>query len=108
MLLKCFEVFLSIFPQMLNFDLTDIASLLEVPGLYDLLNKVILTQISNYLVLPNMLSFSFSDKVDVKQLRYIEPKVWVYCHVNIQRGHTCVWKFVYLPLKLNMLNGVKT
>ena len=62
---------------MLNFDLTDIASLLEVPGLYDLLNKVILTQISNYLVLPNMLSFSFSDKVDVKQLRYIEPKVWV-------------------------------
>lgn len=74
---------------MLNFDLTDIASLLEVPGLYDLLNKVILTQISNYLVLPNMLSFSFSEKVDVKQLRYIEPKV-SYIYLTYQFDPNCL------------------
>lgn len=61
--------------QAIGFDLTDVASVFEIPGLYNLLKKGILSYISQYLVLPNMLTFSLSDAVTQEKLKIIEPKV---------------------------------
>lgn len=60
---------------MLNFEFTDVARVLDIPGLHELLRAALLTQISNYLVLPNKLAFSLASSVDAGQLRYVEPKV---------------------------------
>ena len=61
--------------QSLHFELTNIASVLEIPGLYDMLNKAILSYVSDYFVLPNMLTFSLSDAVDQAMLKTVEPRV---------------------------------
>ena len=61
--------------QMVNFEFTDVARVLEIPGLHELLQTALMTQLANHLILPKKITVSLCSTVDVAQLRYIEPKV---------------------------------
>ncbi|XP_067937410.1 extended synaptotagmin-2-A-like [Watersipora subatra] len=79
----------------LNFALTDVARVLEIPGLHALLTATILTQIGNYLILPNKLIYCLSSSVQPAQLLHTEPKGVLRVHLveakNL-RGHDLTTK----------------
>ena len=63
--------------QIFDFSQTDIARVLEVPGLHEFLRTAILTQISNYMILPNKITTCLSSSVVAAQLRHVDPKVGI-------------------------------
>lgn len=59
----------------IDFNLVGVADLLDMPGLSDMLRKIIVEQIGAIMVLPNKLPISLSDEVPSIALRMPEPEV---------------------------------
>uniref|UniRef100_T1J7Z1 Extended synaptotagmin-2 n=1 Tax=Strigamia maritima TaxID=126957 RepID=T1J7Z1_STRMM len=57
----------------IDFNLTNVADVLDLPGISDMLHKIVIEQISNLMVLPNKLTIKLSDTVPSKVLRFTEP-----------------------------------
>ncbi|XP_074653723.1 extended synaptotagmin-2-like isoform X6 [Tubulanus polymorphus] len=57
-----------------NFNLTNLADALDVPGLSDILRGVICEQIANFLVLPNSIPVSLCDNIDLSRLQHPQPQ----------------------------------
>jgi len=74
---------------MLDFDLTNVASVLGLPGLYSLLRKALLTQLANYMVLPNKIVLPLSQEISASHLKFSEPKVHAICCFV---GSSCRWQ----------------
>lgn len=60
-----------------DFNLVGIVDLLDMPGLSDMLRKIIVEQIGAVMVLPNKLPITLSDEVAAHDLKMPEPEV---CH----------------------------
>ncbi|CAG2053037.1 unnamed protein product [Timema podura] len=58
----------------IDFNLVGVADLLDMPGLSDLLRRVIVEQIANMMVLPNKLPIKLSDLVPSRLLKIPEPE----------------------------------
>ena len=63
--------------QSLDFDLTDVANVLDTPLLSNTLRSVLIDQISYYLVLPNKIPIQMVENVNMDALRYPIPQVCV-------------------------------
>ncbi|XP_072173844.1 extended synaptotagmin-2-like [Diadema setosum] len=58
----------------IDFNLTNLADLLDVPGLSNLLHGILEDQLACFLVLPNRIPLTLIDSVDINDLRYPMPK----------------------------------
>uniref|UniRef100_A0A146M9W3 Extended synaptotagmin-2 n=1 Tax=Lygus hesperus TaxID=30085 RepID=A0A146M9W3_LYGHE len=65
----------------IDFNLVGVADLLDMPGLSDMLRKIIVEQISAMMVLPNKLPIVLSDTVPHKVLKFPEPQGVLRVHV---------------------------
>lgn len=59
----------------IDFNLVGIVDLLDMPGLSDMLRKIIIEQIGAIMVLPNKLPITLSDMVPAAALKMPEPEV---------------------------------
>lgn len=59
----------------IDFNLVGVADLLDIPGLSDMLRRIIVEQIGTIMVLPNKLSISLSNEVPSITLKMPEPEV---------------------------------
>ena len=59
----------------IDFDLVGVADLLDMPGLSDLLRRIIVEQVAAMMVLPNKLPIQLSDAVPATALKTPEPEV---------------------------------
>ena len=59
----------------IDFNLVGVVDLLDMPGLSDLLRRVIVEQIASFMVLPNKLPITLSDEVPSMALKMPEPEV---------------------------------
>lgn len=59
----------------IDFNLVGVIDFMDMPGLSDLLRRVIVEQIGNIMVLPNKLPISLSDEVPAIDLKMPEPEV---------------------------------
>ncbi|XP_065052975.1 extended synaptotagmin-3-like [Rhopilema esculentum] len=57
----------------INFDLTDLLNLLDVPGLSDILHCCVRQAISSFVVLPNRIKIPIGENVDLESLKYPLP-----------------------------------
>lgn len=62
----------------IDFNLVGVADLLDMPGLSDMLRRIIVEQIGAIMVLPNKLPISLSDEVPSIALKMPEPEVYRY------------------------------
>ncbi|GFN89716.1 extended synaptotagmin-like protein 2 [Plakobranchus ocellatus] len=62
------------FIEEVDFDLTSLANAFDLPGLSDMLHSIILEQIANLMVLPNVFPIKLADVVDLNKLRYPQPQ----------------------------------
>lgn len=60
----------------IDFNLVGVADLLDIPGLSDMLRRIIVEQIGTIMVLPNKLSISLSNEVPSITLKMPEPEVF--------------------------------
>ncbi|XP_014274129.1 extended synaptotagmin-2-B isoform X2 [Halyomorpha halys] len=58
----------------MDFNLVGVADLLDMPGLSDMLRRIIVEQVSAIMVLPNKLSIVLSDDVSTHNLKFPEPQ----------------------------------
>ncbi|XP_063952326.1 extended synaptotagmin-2-like isoform X2 [Lytechinus pictus] len=58
----------------IDFNLTNLADLLDVPGLSNLLHGILEDQFACFLVLPNRIPITLIDTVDLNELKYPMPK----------------------------------
>nr|CAD7265731.1 unnamed protein product [Timema shepardi] len=65
----------------IDFNLVGVADLLDMPGLSDLLRRVIVEQIANMMVLPNKLPIKLSDLVPSRLLKVPEPEGVLRVHI---------------------------
>nr|CAD7401753.1 unnamed protein product [Timema cristinae] len=65
----------------IDFNLVGVADLLDMPGLSDLLRRVIVEQIANMMVLPNKLPIKLSDLVPSRLLKIPEPEGVLRVHI---------------------------
>ncbi|XP_073983469.1 extended synaptotagmin-like protein 2 isoform X2 [Rhodnius prolixus] len=65
----------------LDFNLVGVADLLDMPGLSDMLRKIIVEQVSAMMVLPNKLPILLSDAVPAQVLKFPEPQGVLRVHV---------------------------
>ncbi|XP_063237975.1 extended synaptotagmin-2 isoform X2 [Bacillus rossius redtenbacheri] len=65
----------------IDFNLVGVADLLDMPGLSDLLRRVVVEQIANMMVLPNKLPIKLSDLVPARLLKIPEPEGVLRVHV---------------------------
>lgn len=65
----------------IDFNLVGVADLFDMPGLSELLRKVIIEQIGAIMVLPNKLPITLNADVLASTLKMPEPEVWYYCTV---------------------------
>ncbi|KAK9888894.1 hypothetical protein WA026_001115 [Henosepilachna vigintioctopunctata] len=65
----------------IDFDLIGVADLLDMPGLGDLLRKIIVEIIASKMVLPNKLPIKLSEEVDAVELKAPEPEGVLRVHV---------------------------
>ncbi|KAF6204014.1 hypothetical protein GE061_002353 [Apolygus lucorum] len=65
----------------IDFNLVGVADLLDMPGLSDMLRKIIVEQISAMMVLPNKLPIVLSETVPHKVLKFPEPQGVLRVHV---------------------------
>lgn len=66
----------------IDFNLVGVADLLDMPGLSELLRKVIIEQIGAIMVLPNKLPITLNADVLASTLKMPEPEVYIYIRVN--------------------------
>lgn len=59
----------------IDFNLVGVADVLDMPGLSDLLRRIIVEQVANMMVLPNKLPIQLSDAVPGTALKTPEPEV---------------------------------
>lgn len=59
----------------IDFNLVGVVDLLDMPGLSDMLRKIIVEQIASIMVLPNKLPITLSDDVPAHTLKMPEPEV---------------------------------
>jgi Ca2+-dependent lipid-binding protein len=57
----------------IDFDLTDIANIIEIPGLHHLLMLSLERILETFLVIPNRLIFAFMNEIDINQLKFPKP-----------------------------------
>ncbi|CAF4478253.1 unnamed protein product [Rotaria sp. Silwood2] len=57
----------------IHFDLTDIANLIEIPGLYNLLILSFERLLQTFIVVPNRLIIAFFNDIDINQLKFPKP-----------------------------------
>lgn len=62
----------------IDFNLVGVADVLDMPGLSDLLRRIIVEQVANMMVLPNKLPIRLSDSIPANTLKTPEPEVNVY------------------------------
>ncbi|KAK9693219.1 C2 domain [Popillia japonica] len=65
----------------LDFNLVGIADILDMPGLSDVLRRIIIEQIASMMVLPNKLPIKLSDIVEAAELKVPEPEGVLRVHV---------------------------
>lgn len=65
----------------IDFNLVGVADLLDMPGLSDLLRRVIVEQVAAMMVLPNKLPILLSDAVPAQTLKFPEPQGVLRVHV---------------------------
>ncbi|RUS77875.1 hypothetical protein EGW08_014349, partial [Elysia chlorotica] len=58
----------------LDFDLTSLANAFDIPGLSDMLHSIIMEQIANLMVLPNVLPIKLAEGIDLNKLKYPQPQ----------------------------------
>ncbi|XP_030856297.1 extended synaptotagmin-2 isoform X2 [Strongylocentrotus purpuratus] len=58
----------------IDFNLTNLADLLDVPGLSNMLHGILEDQFACFLVLPNRIPLTFMDTTDINELKYPMPK----------------------------------
>lgn len=61
----------------IDFNLVGVADVLDMPGLSDLLRRIIVEQVANMMVLPNKLPIRLSDEVPSNTLKLPEPEVCI-------------------------------
>lgn len=59
----------------IDFNLVGVVDLLDMPGLSDILRRIIIEQVAAIMVLPNKLPIVLNDKVPAHQLKMPEPEV---------------------------------
>ncbi|CAF0763943.1 unnamed protein product [Adineta ricciae] len=57
----------------IDFDLTDIANIIEIPGLHNLLMLTLERILQSSFVIPNRLIVAFMNEIDINQLRFPRP-----------------------------------
>lgn len=57
----------------IDFDLTDIANIIEIPGLHHLLMLSLERILETFLVIPNRLILAFMNDIDINQLKFPKP-----------------------------------
>jgi Ca2+-dependent lipid-binding protein len=57
----------------IDFDLTDIANIIEIPGLHQLLMLSLERILETFLVIPNRLIIAFMNDIDINQLKFPKP-----------------------------------
>ena len=57
----------------IHFDLTDIANIIEIPGLYNLLIVTLERIMQTFLVIPNRLIVAFANDIDIDQMKFPKP-----------------------------------
>lgn len=65
----------------IDFNLVGVADLLDMPGLSDLLRRIIVEQIAAMMVLPNKLPIILSDQIEALSLKMPEPEGVLRIHV---------------------------
>uniref|UniRef100_A0A1B6M122 Extended synaptotagmin-like protein 2a n=1 Tax=Graphocephala atropunctata TaxID=36148 RepID=A0A1B6M122_9HEMI len=65
----------------IDFNLVGVADLLDMPGLSDMLRRIIVEQVAAMMVLPNKLPIKLSDAVPSSTLRFPEPEGVLRVHV---------------------------
>ncbi|KRG01713.1 extended synaptotagmin-2 isoform X3 [Drosophila mojavensis] len=65
----------------IDFNLVGVIDFMDMPGLSDLLRRIIVEQIGNVMVLPNKLPISLSDEVSAVSLKMPEPEGLLRIHV---------------------------
>ncbi|XP_076455494.1 extended synaptotagmin-2-like [Babylonia areolata] len=65
----------------LDFNLTNLANALDLPGLNDILRSIIEEQIAGFMVLPNRIPVQIAEEVDIRKLRYPLPQGVLLVHV---------------------------
>ncbi|XP_075219377.1 extended synaptotagmin-like protein 2 isoform X2 [Lycorma delicatula] len=65
----------------IDFNLVGVADILDMPGLSDLLRRVIVEQVAAMMVLPNKLPILLSDAVPAQTLKFPEPQGVLRVHV---------------------------
>lgn len=67
----------------IDFNLVGALDLLDIPGLSDILRKVIVEQIAAIMVLPNKLPITLSDQVPQQILKMPEPEVSLFLYLRV-------------------------
>lgn len=81
----------------IDFNLVGVADLLDMPGLSDLLRRIIVEQVANMMVLPNKLPILLSDEVPANNLKTPEPEVRSDRFIPYQTGfHAPVFFYCFL------------
>ncbi|XP_034486132.1 extended synaptotagmin-2 isoform X2 [Drosophila innubila] len=65
----------------IDFNLVGVIDFMDIPGLSDLLRRIIVEQIGNVMVLPNKLPISLSEEVSAVSLKMPEPEGLLRIHV---------------------------
>ncbi|XP_044268241.1 extended synaptotagmin-2 isoform X2 [Tribolium madens] len=65
----------------IDFDLIGIADLLDMPGLSDILRRIVVETVASMMVLPNKFPIKLSDDVDAMELKAPEPEGVLRVHV---------------------------
>ncbi|XP_022104260.1 extended synaptotagmin-2-like [Acanthaster planci] len=65
----------------IDFNLTNVADVLDIPGLSGILHSILEDQLANFLVLPNRLPIKLIDDVDISSLKYPMPQGVLRIHV---------------------------
>ncbi|EDV93593.1 GH18195 [Drosophila grimshawi] len=65
----------------IDFNLVGVIDFMDMPGLSDLLRRIIVEQIGNVMVLPNKLPISLSDEISAVSLKMPEPEGLLRIHV---------------------------
>ncbi|XP_026466139.1 extended synaptotagmin-2 isoform X2 [Ctenocephalides felis] len=65
----------------IDFNLVGVADLLDMPGLSDLLRRIIVEQVAAMMVLPNKMAIQMSDEIPAQTLKMPEPEGVLRIHV---------------------------
>lgn len=84
----------------IDFNLVGVADLLDMPGLSDMLRRIIVEQIGAIMVLPNKLPIALSSDVPAIALKMPEPEVNCACrrNPNTKRFTDCDLEFLFLHM----------